>query len=277
MGKLHSCFVVGILALAAACGDDGGAATKMDAAVDAPPDAKVFMDAPPPMFDLTCMGNAAPTTATAMITLSGTARQADLAGLALDIQPIDGATVKACDTAACNGMADGSDTTDPNGDWSIAPITTGGTPLNDYLELTGTGVRTTFVYPGAPFVADQGMIPVFTFGPMVQLILDGAGCPAADPIVVVFVTDCSNAPLADDANVDIIVKQGGAVVPNVETTAVSSFPGAPPEAGGLWLVCGVPANAATNIGAQYNGMDLLAHDVKTVANTTTTTLIRPGY
>lgn len=278
MGKLNACFVVGVLALAAACGDDGGAATKMDAAVDAPPDAKIFMDAPPPMFDLTCIGNTTPpTTANANITLSGTASVADgdiIGGF--DVTAAD-ATVKACDTVACNGSADGSDATDPaTGAWSIGPIATGGAPLADYLEVTSTGVRTSFIYPGVPFTADQGMIPALMFGPGIVTLLDNL-CDTNGPMITLAVTDCADDPVTDTANIDVIVKQGGAVVANATIIDLSTIPMAPPQVAGLFLVCDIPANNVTNIGVQYNGMNFLAHDVKAVNGTTTGTLVRPGY
>jgi len=39
----------------------------------------------------------------------------------------------------------------------------------------------------------------------------------------------------------------------------------------------VPANPVTSVGATYKGMNLLAHDVKVVAGTSTETAVRPGY
>jgi len=285
MGKLHSCFVVGILALSAACGDDGGAAKMADAAVDAPPDAKVFLDAPPPMFDLTCIGNTAPATATANITLSGTAQVADVSGLLqFSVTPIEGGTVKACDTVACNGPADGSATTAmTTGDWSIGPIATGSAPLADYVQLTASGIRTSYIYPGMPFTADQADIPALAFGPgIIDLLSNISACSTADttPLLTLAITDCANEPVTDTANLDIEIKQNGAVVaktgdPNV--IDLSTIPMAPPEVAGLFLVCGLAENNATTVGAMYNGMNFLAHDVKTVNATTSGTIIRPGY
>lgn len=280
MGKLRACLAVAVCALAA-CGDDGGNA-KIDAAVAV--DAKIFMDAAPdapPMFDLTCVGNTAPTTAAANITLAGFAQQGDinLATQMFETTPIVDATVKACDTTACNGPADGNDTTDAAGDWSIGPIATGGVPLNDYLAMTKTGQRTTFVYPHAPFVADQPGIPIVTFGPFATSFLGSIGtCDTADPLLILAVTDCANMPITDTTNVNIIILQGGNPVATAEVHDLAeTIPGGPAQLAGLFLVCGVPANDATNVGATYNGMTLLAHDVKTVDGTTTATQIRAGY
>lgn len=282
MGKLHACVVVAASALAAACGDDGGAA-KADAAVEI--DAKVWMDAAidaPPMFDLTCIGNSAPANATANITLSGFAQELDVNPLtfAFSQDPIVDADVKACDSVACNGPADGSDTTDAQGDWSIGPISTGGAPLADYLELTKTNVRTNLVYPHAPFVADQAMIPFLTFGTtlsgLIGQLYDDCADPT-DPLLFVAVTDCANSPITDTANLAVTIRQGGTPVAGAMVHDLSQLPMAPAQVAGLFLVCGVPANDATEVGATYNGMTLLAHSVKTIASGTTSTQVRPGY
>jgi hypothetical protein len=47
--------------------------------------------------------------------------------------------------------------------------------------------------------------------------------------------------------------------------------------GGLYMVCNVPANPTTTVGATYSGMMLRAHDVKVVAGATSATQLRPGY
>ncbi len=278
MGNLRACFVVAISALAAACGDDGGGMKVADASVDSAPDAKIFMDAPPPMFDLTCIGNNPPTNAPANIDLAGTAQIVDGTILNIMISPIDMAQINVCTTTACTGNPP-SDDSDAAGDWAVADVpTTNNMGLSGgYLELTKTNVRTTFVYPGVPFAGDQAGIPILVFGAGIQPLLTNQGCDAGEPIMAVAVSDCANMPITDTGNVDIVVKQGGNVVAGVEVTDLSSLPGVPAQAAGLFLVCNVPANAATNIGATYNGMTLLAHDVKTVNNTTTTTLVRPGY
>ena len=278
MGNLRACLVVAISALAAACGDDGGGNVVADASIDSAPDAEIFMDAPPPMFDLACIGNSAPNNAPADIDLSGSAQIVDGSILNIMINPIDMAQINVCTTTACTGNPP-SDDSDAAGDWAVPAVATTNTMglLNGYLELTKTGVRTTFVYPGVPFTADQADIPILVFGAGILPILSNAGCDANEPIMAVAVADCANTPITDTANVNIVVKQGGNPVAGVQVTDLSTLPGVPPQVAGLFLVCNVPANAATNIGATYNGMTLLAHDVKTVNSTTTTTLVRPGY
>jgi hypothetical protein len=278
MGNLRACLVVALSALAGACGDDGN--TVADASVDSAPDSKIFLDAPPPMFDLTCIGNSPATPATT-VTLSGKVQQGDinLSTFMFMITPIGSATVKACDTAACNGPSDGSDVTDNAGDFSIAPITTGGTAVDDYLMMTKSGVRTTLVYPHAPFVADQAGIPILTFGSTATSLLNNLdGCDTAEPLIAVAVTDCANSAITDTANVNITVKQNGTPVAGAKVHDLSTvIPNAPAEIAGLFLICSVPANNATILSATYYGMYFLAIDVKTAAARTTTTQLRPGY
>jgi hypothetical protein len=70
------------------------------------------------------------------------------------------------------------------------------------------------------------------------------------------------------------VKQGGAVVAGTSTIdggTVDSM------AAGTFLVCGVPADAATEVSATYLTHSFVAHNVKTVTGDTTSTLLVPGY
>lgn len=278
MGNLRACFVVAISALAAACGDDGGAMKIADASIDTPsPDAKIFMDAPPPMFDFTCTANTtAPTNAAAMITIGGTVQAVGFSGGSLSIDPVDGASVKLCESGAANctgGNTDGSATTNAQGEWSIGPFATAGAAQDDFVDMSGS-VRQTFVYPASPFVADQANVPVLTFGTGADLILGGLGCSSSASIIGLAVTDCAGAPVTDSANVVITVKQGGTTVPNLTVVALGDNV---PEAAGTFLICGVPANAATEVSAKYMSTNFIAHTVKTVAGTTTATIVIPGY
>lgn len=281
MGNLRACFVVAISALAAACGDDGGGAKVADASVDSAPDAKIFMDAPPPMFDFTCATNTTPpATAAANITIGGTVQSVTPSGLAVDIVPVNGAAVQACLAGAANcngGNTDGNDTTDATGAFSIGPFATAMAPQDDFIEMTATGQRTTYVYPASPFVADQGNVPVLTFtntGPTSGEAALSAllGCNTTGSIVGLAVTDCAGAPVTDTAN--LTVKINGTAVPAGDLIDLGEFQA---EAAGTFLVCGVAANAATTVGATYKTTNFITHSVKTVAGTTTATLLIPGY
>src|SRR5262245_64688298 len=93
MGNLRSCFAVALLALAA-CGSNN---EKVDApiiVIDAPPDAKVWMDAPPgPMYDLSCLGGTPPTTAADPITIGGSTQSLSMGG-AMAVANVDVAVFK---------------------------------------------------------------------------------------------------------------------------------------------------------------------------------------
>lgn len=285
MGNLRACFVVATLALAA-CGDDGGSA-QQDAAVtviDAAIDAKQFFDAPPPMYDTSCASNPAPTTATNNITIGGTVQRAALNGTTPQIVALDGAALEACDGTAANCAGQdslGTDTSANGGSWSIGPIATGGTPLDAYVRMTATNSRPTLVYPASPFTADQPNVPVLTFDPALIDLLSFAGCDQDDQangIIGVVVTDCADAPFTDSENVTITVTSGGTPVAGTSVVDVGSVAGA--QAAGSFLVCNVPAAAAVTVGATYMGASTItmrAHDVRVIAGTTTTTLLRPGY
>lgn len=276
MSKLSACLAVAVSALAACGGDDGGGGSSVaDAGADAAPDAKVFMDAPPAQFDLSCVGNS-PQNPPANIALSGFVQEANFESFQFSLDPLVGADVDICTTAACGGNPQ-SATTDAQGDFAFATVATGGAPFDAYLSMTSNDARTTFVYPGAPFQADQAGIPILSFGPGVVSILGGSGCAANEPILAIAVTDCANMPITDTANINIVVRQGGQPVAGAQVVDLSSFPGLPAEVAGLFIVCDVPANDATEVGATYMGTALRSHTVKAVANTTTTTQVRPGF
>ena len=268
MGNLRACLVVAIMALAA-CGNDHGNVDGSVTVPDAPPDAKVFMDAPAPMFDFSCATNPAPTAATAQITLSGTAQLASQGGAT----PIDAATVEACRAgttcAAANRLA--TDTTDAAGAFSLGPISTSSMPLDAYLRLTKTGVRTTMFFPPQPVQADFANIPVISIPDNFFAACSQSGTTTGT--MAVAVSDCANNAITDSANIMLVLKQGGSPI----TVDVFDLGSVFPQAAGTFLVCNVPANDVTNLGATYNGMQLRAIDVRIVGNTTSVAVLRPGY
>jgi hypothetical protein len=282
MGKLHACFVVAVSALAA-CGDDGGNA-KADAGMpDSGPDAKVFMDAPPPMFDFSCAGNAAPTTATANVTLTGDVTRISVNGITPMFNALGGATLKACRAGTnCSGQDElDMDTSMNDGSFTLGPIATTGVPLDAYISMTATNSRPTYTYPAQPFVADQGNIPILTFDPALIANLGLLGCTQNDTgngIVGLAVTDCADAPITESQDITLTVKQNGAAVSGTSLIDLGTLDA---RAAGTFLICNVPANAGTTtteVGGTYKTtMQLRAHNVKVVAGATTGTILRPGY
>jgi hypothetical protein len=284
MLKLSRHGIVAILALGA-CGDDGGNA-QIDAAVisDAPPDAKEFFDAPPPVYNFTCIGNGQPSSATATVTLSGTVQQVALGGTGITFTPVPAASVDACNAASntCSGAGTAMSTSATDGTFSIGPINTSSAPLNDFIEMMKSGVRTTYTYPASPFTASVSGVPILTFdASLVTLILPNLGCTQNDTnngILALAFTDCADMPITDSTNLNVSVKQGGTEVTGTSMVNLGMYA---PQAAGTFLVCNVPENLATTVGATYvsGGMTrtFRAHVVKVVKGTTTATLVRPGW
>ncbi|HEX5060861.1 MAG TPA: hypothetical protein VFV99_15950 [Kofleriaceae bacterium] len=266
----------------AGCG--GGGSGNVDAPltiVDAPPDAKVWLDAPPPEFDFSCMTNPPPTTANANITGSGTIRRIEFNG-SIMFNPLDGASVRVCKAPGapdCNttGNQLGSTVTTANGGlWSIT-FPSGGQPADVYVEMTEATSRTTFAFPDQPLTMDA-MADLLTFTPQViaalSLVPNGCTQSAGNALIGLAVIDCANQPIADTANLTLSIKQGGNEVTGTTTMDLGAVNGA---AAGLFLICNVPPNNVTTVGASWKGMALRPHDVKTVAGTTSQTIVRPGY
>ncbi len=283
MGKLSVCLAIAL----AACGSSSSKPPDAHIVVpDAAPDAKVFMDAPidaPPVFDFTCTTNAAPTTATAMVTISGTVNEVGISGMTPTFTPLQGATVDAC-TGNCVGQNKlaPSATTDATGAFSDGPITTNGTPLTAYLKMTppsGNSDPVVLEYPAEPVTADLSGIPMFTItsGLMNDLGIVGCTQTTTQGMLAVLLTDCSNKPITDTKNTTLIIKQNGTdITSSLTVVNLGQFTA---QAAGTYLICKVPANATTNVGATYTltmTTTFLAHDVATVVGDITATQVRPG-
>lgn len=275
-----------MLALAG-CGSDSS--SKADASIkliDAPPDSKVWMDAPPgPDYDFTCMSNSAPTTAAANITLSGSVQEVGFdftQNPPLTLTSLENASTEACKAGVspCTGQDKyGMASTDAAGAFSIGPIATSSMPLDTYIAMTSNGARSVFVYPPQPFVADQTNIPVISYADSMLGLLAQVpgGCTQDDAtkgLLTLAVTDCASTPIGDSANLTISVKQNNAEVQGI---TVVDLGGLSQMAAGTYVVCNVPEDATTTVGATYKTMALRAHDVKVVKGTTTATILRPGY
>jgi len=275
MGNLRAVITIAAIAFAAACGDDAATPDApiviVDAAIDAPPDAYV-PDAP--NYDFSCLGNAAPTTATATIQLAGTAQEVFINGTTPGIRNAMGVSVKAC-KSNCNGPND-LGTVGPTpaaGTFTTTAATTGGTPLDGYLIATKTGNRTTYVYPASPLTMNQAGVPVIMLtSQLVQaLALLGVNQAVGNSMLAVLVTDCATPPMGI-AGAVVTVTQGGTAVGDAPFDA-SSFD---PQGTGAWFITNVPPGDTT-VSATYNGMTFRAHVVGAVADTTTTTQVKPGY
>jgi hypothetical protein len=279
MGNHPAVLSVSLLTLAAACGDDGGSAkpdaptVHLDAAVDAAPDTPPLPDAP--SDDLSCLNNAAPTTAAATVTISGTTQEVSASGMMPTITGVSGATVKACKDD-CMGQDNlGNVTSGAMGAFTTAPLSTGGTPLDGYIDVTRTNDRRTLVYPPSPLVANQSGVPVLMFNNQAfaglnAILLNPPQNDQNNGLVGIIVTDCMNTPITE--GVVVSAKQNNMAVGN----PAFDIGGLAAQGAGTWLIANVPAGD-TEISATYNGMNFRAHTIVSVAGATVTTGVRPGY
>lgn len=275
---------VALFALAA-CGDskatpDAAIVHVIDArAIDAAPPIDVLgIDAQ--QFDFSCLGMAEPTTAPATITISGTTQEVSTGGLAalagVKVQSFKSGTATALDTV----------TSDAGGAFTSGALTTGGMPLNGYVEATvpvvgGTAndYRATFVYPPAPLAKSLANSPVImiknaTFNQIGQF---GGFTQddTANGALFVAVTDCANTPIN---GATLSVKQGSA-----EVGTQLDLGGFSAQAAGTFFVANVPAGA-TSVTASISGHDFPVHtvtsykkDTQTLPNgALTLTIVRPG-
>ena len=247
----------------------------MDAMIDAPPN-----------FDFSCIGNAAPGSAAANITVSGTVTEIDVNGITPSFKAFANAHVDVCtgNCVATNNLGSGS--SDGSGAFSIGPFATGGTPVDGYLKitppLTGSGSNDTagLEYPADPIVANLAGVPTFTATPNAKIVLANL-CGqdwSSQGALAIAVTDCANMPITDTTNTTLVVQQGGSAVAG---TAVINLGMLSSMAAGTYLICKVPPNASTDVNATYMATTGLKtfrlHTVSIVAGDITATQVRPGY
>jgi len=265
--------VCSLFALTAACGDDGGgddSSDRADAAanIDASsvPDATTAEpDAMP--ADISCLGNPPPTDAPATVTLSGSVFSIDIGGQA----PVEGAIVQLRRSSTDRNLdSNAPDGTPADGSFSLMGKTRGNA-LEAYLRSTAEGLVTTRVYPPLPIFVDVPMVPVPMFNPIVVNFLS-PDQEADKGIVLILVVDCAGQPV-QGATVMSTPEAGGIIytddmgVPDQSATSTS--------AAGLGILVNVPAGTVT-VNATAMGETLLAHDVASVPDEVTTTVVLPG-
>ena len=289
MGNLRASLSVALFALIApaACGNDS-ASTPADALViiDSPePDAAI--DAPPPpdappSYDFSCAANTAPpTSAPATLTLAGTVQEIflDFATFTPGIRASVGASLTAC-VADCMGQDNlaSAGPTPAAGTFTTPALDTGGTPLDGYLKVAKNGNQPTWVYPAYPLSTSLAGIPVLMMDSLVYQNINqapGVSHTSGNAIVVAFVTDCANTPVA---GATVTVTRNGTAVGDPVQDA-SSFG---QQAAGGYLAFDIPPDAtnsapATVISATYNGTTFLSRTVRAVGNTLSISQIKPGY
>jgi hypothetical protein len=280
-----------VLALAWGCGDDGGGGGNADASVNGidaangnidaavnPPDADVTPDAvvvdatPPPdaqpgAFD--CLGLPLPPAEGPTVTISGQAFTVGFAGQT----PVQGAVVTGFlfgDTT--NPLA--TDTTDANGDYSITSNTTGGMPLDAYLQITEPAFLDSYLYPPTPvFQANlSGVATLLLDSQTLSLIatLAGATQTAGQGFSVVLVVDCFGNPVSG-ATVSSVPAAGDirytdGMLPSSTATATG--------ADGLAFLFDLPPGPV-EVDADALGMSLREHTLDIVGDAVTSTIVVP--
>ncbi|HEY4179858.1 MAG TPA: hypothetical protein VGM90_23615 [Kofleriaceae bacterium] len=273
--------------LLAACGDDGGKAQ------DAGPQDGISIhdtfepppDSPPvdadPSLSFSCYQNAAPTTAEANVSISGSVQTFGTSGG----DPIVGAPVKACkgDCVGPNQLA--SVLSGAAGVFTTGDLATNGAPVAGYLVATkpadpqppaqpGPNYFKTFVFPATPLAASLSNIPVpmITQANLDQIALFVGTQDADKGVLALLVTDCSS-PYKGVIGATVSVKEGGAEVGG-DPFDVGGIVG--DQAAGTYLMTNVPPGNAT-ITVTYAGMTFLTNTVIIEAQAATAAQIRPGY
>ena len=274
-----------LLAVLAACG--GGGDSKPDAHIiipDAAPDAAP--DAFEKVYDFSCMGNSAPTTATANLTLGGTVGEVVVNGVTPAVQAAHNATVDVCKgTSVTCTNTDKLDTktTPASGcpntgcPYTSDSLATGGTPLDIFVKTSKVGDRTTYIYPPSPITASVNNLPavMFSTAALQALGLVGISQDAGKGMMLLAVTDCANMPITE--NVTLSIKQDNQPVQGTSEVDLGQY------IPGTKAIFNVPAgdqttpHAATEVGATYKTQALRVHIVTVFADATTATVVRPGF
>jgi hypothetical protein len=211
-----------------------------------------------------CIGQPLPTTAPALVNLTGTVRSNVLSPV-----PVVGAFVYAFRSGDTTHLA--GDTTDTPGRYS-ADITTGGTPVDGYLAVSDSGHHiNTYAYPPVP-LASSGTQDVLMISSTEFTILAGAAgvTPVAgDGFIGIVVKNCAGTPI-----------QGATVTSNPPGTVRYNVGGVPSASAvstntdGVAYIANVTAGNVT-VQASAGGNTLRQHVVNARANAITLTEIRP--
>ncbi len=272
--SISSLAVCSLAVLLAACGDDDGgsdgsdqadAAVNIDAASSVPDASTGEPDAMP--ADLSCLGNPVPTDAPATVTLSGQVVAIDLGGQT----PVEGAIVELRRASNDRILDDNKPGGTPaDGAYSLTGRTRG-TPLEAYLHSEADGLVTSRLYPPVAVFTDVPMVPLPMFDPIIIGFLS-PDQEADKGIIVLLVLDCSGMPVAG-ATVMSTPEAGDIVyaddqgIPDDAATATG--------AAGLAYLINVPAGTVT-VNATAMGESFLGHDVASVPEEVTTTVVLPG-
>ncbi|HEY3221791.1 MAG TPA: carboxypeptidase-like regulatory domain-containing protein [Gemmatimonadales bacterium] len=217
-----------------------------------------------PAAGFECLGQPLPTTAPALVNVSGMVT-ADV----LSPKPVPHAFVYGFRTGDPTPLA--GDTTDTPGRYSLA-ISTGGIPVNGYLAISDSGHHIdTYAYPAVPLAADVTENVLMVSSSEFSFLATAAGINpvAGDGFIGVVVRNCQGTPLA------------GATVTSVPAGTVRYNAGGAPSSSatstgsdGIAYIANVAAGNVT-VKATASGHTLRQHVVNARGDAITVTEIQP--
>lgn len=210
-----------------------------------------------------CLGQALPTTAPALVNVTGQVRQHVLSPNALA-----GAYVFAFRSGDTTTLA--ADTSNTPGFYSLA-ITSGGTPVNGYVRATDSAHISTYAYPAVPLAGDATenvlMITSSEFSSLAGVA--GITPVAGDGFIGLVVTNCAGTPLAGatvTSSPPGTVRYNAGGVPSSSATSTADD--------GVAYIANVAAGNVT-VQANASGHTLREHVVNARADAITLTQIQP--
>lgn len=248
-----------IALFAAACGDDknagndgngGGqkdAAENMtDAAVDAPP-------------------------APAMITLTGTATERT----ATMTNKVVGAKIQAFENSnETTPLAEA--TTNAQGNFTLV-VNTGGVALNGFIKATKAGLKDTYLYPTGFIAGDLAMIPIQMLTQVnydaLSVLAQGNQLPG-NGLIALQVLDGAALTSKPVAGAKVATNPAGSIV-RYNLAGMPSATATETATDGVAYVFNVPPGVNVVVSASKSGTTFSPHNMKTIADQLTTTLVTP--
>ncbi len=221
-------------------------------------------DSSGPVAGFECLGQALPTTAPALVNVTGT-----VTANVLTPNPVPHAFVYGFRTGDTTHLA--GDTTDTPGRYSVA-ISTGGLPVNGYLAISDSGHHIdTYAYPAVPLAADVTDNVLMVSSSEFSFLAASAGINpvAGDGFIGVVVRNCQGAPVAGATVTSSpagTVRYNAVGFPSPSATSTASD--------GVAYIANVAAGNVT-VQATASGHTLRQHVVDARADAITLTEIQP--
>jgi len=221
-------------------------------------------DSSGPVAGFECLGQALPTTAPALVNVTGT-----VTANVLTPNPVPHAFVYGFRTGDTTHLA--GDTTDTPGRYSVA-ISTGGLPVNGYLAISDSGHHIdTYAYPAVPLAADVTDNVLMVSSSEFSILAASAGINpvAGDGFIGLVVANCAGTPIAGATVTSSpagTVRYNAAGLPSSSATSTASD--------GVAYIANVLAGNVT-VQATASGHTLRQHVVNARADAITLTQIQP--